>query len=216
MPARLNSVTSTRFLGLEIDSALTWRQHVHSLLPKLSKAFYALLTLSQSVKRKILRQVYFAYFHSLISYGLIFWGNSCEASRVFLAQKRAIRLLAGTCMREPCKPHFQRLGILPLPSLFIFQCFIFFKSNPNRFFSKNHLHDHFTRNSSMIQYPIHRTSFFEATPSYICSKIYNKFPTALRNEQSLNKSKKLAFQFLSENCFYSVEEFLSPPTRLGS
>lgn len=216
IPLQLNSVTSTRFLGLEIDSTLTWRRHIHSLLPKLSKAFYALLALSQSVNSKILRQAYFAYFHSLISYGLIFWGNSCESSRVFLSQKRAIRLLAGAGSREPCKPHFQRLGILPLPSLFIFQCFNFFKTNRDRFFSKNHQHNHFTRNSTMIQYPIHRTSFFEATPSYICSKIYNEFPIFLRNEPSLSKSKRLAFEFLLEHSFYSVDEFLSPPTRLDN
>jgi hypothetical protein len=117
LPADFNVVVSTRFLGLEVDSSLTWCHHINSLLPKLSKAFYALLILSQSVTSQILRQVYFAYFHSIISYGLIFWGNSCEARRVFLVQKRVIRLLSGTRPREPRKRHFQKLGILPLSSL---------------------------------------------------------------------------------------------------
>ena len=83
LPSHLNLVSSTKFLGLEIDATFSWKQHVNSLLPRLSKAFYALLTLSQSVDSKVLRQVYFPYFHSLISYGLLFWGNSSEALKVF-------------------------------------------------------------------------------------------------------------------------------------
>lgn len=46
LPPCFNVVSSVRFLGVEIDSSLTWRAHVNQLLLKLSKAFYALLTLS--------------------------------------------------------------------------------------------------------------------------------------------------------------------------
>lgn len=76
LPATFNLVTSTNLPGLELDSSLIWRQHINSILPKLSKA-------SKSVYHQVLRQVYFAYFHSLISHGLILWGNSGDAARVF-------------------------------------------------------------------------------------------------------------------------------------
>jgi hypothetical protein len=34
--------------------------------------------------------VYFSYFHSIIKYGIVFWGNSTNDSRVFKLQKRVI------------------------------------------------------------------------------------------------------------------------------
>jgi len=164
LPSHYNSVIFTRFLGLEIYSTLSWDMHINSLLPRLSKAYFALLTLSSSIDFPVMRQVYFAHFHSLISYGLIFWGNSVEAVRVFKMQKRVIRLLCGLGPRETCKHHFKKTQILPLPSLFIFQCLLFVKSHYHRFFERNHQHNYSTRNSSILQYPIHRTTFFEKSP----------------------------------------------------
>jgi len=39
--------------------------------------------------------VYYAFFHSVISYGLIFWGNSTDSKCAFKLQKRAIRIIMG-------------------------------------------------------------------------------------------------------------------------
>jgi hypothetical protein len=40
-----------------------------------------------------LRMVYFC-FDSIISYGLVFWGNSYHSNTVFKLQKRIIRIMA--------------------------------------------------------------------------------------------------------------------------
>ncbi len=212
LPAENSFVTTTRFLGLELDSALTWNAHINILLPKLSKAIYALLALGHCVDRNILRQVYFAYFHSLLNYGLIFWGNSSDSSRVFILQKRAVRLISGAQSRDSCKTLFQIQNILPLPSLFIFQSVLYVKSNPERFTQDNNIHNHFTRNQNILQYPIHRTSFFERSPVYSCKVIFNHLPMALKEERSLSKFKFSLFKFLLSQCFYSVKDYLAFPT----
>ena len=41
----ITNINSTRFLGLKIDSTLTWRKHVTELTPKLNKACYVIRTL---------------------------------------------------------------------------------------------------------------------------------------------------------------------------
>jgi hypothetical protein len=43
----------------------------------------------------LLKTVYFAYFHSFMTYGIIFWGNSTNTNKVFLLQNKIIKIVAG-------------------------------------------------------------------------------------------------------------------------
>jgi hypothetical protein len=63
-----------KFLGIIVDSTLQWKAHIDSLLIKLNAACYALRTLKMIVSKHVLVMVYFAYFHSIMSYGKIFLG----------------------------------------------------------------------------------------------------------------------------------------------
>jgi hypothetical protein len=47
--------------------------------------------------------VYFSYFHSVIKYGIIFWGNLANISRVFKLQKKVIRIISGVGCRDSCR-----------------------------------------------------------------------------------------------------------------
>jgi hypothetical protein len=41
----------------------------------------------------ILKSIYFAYFHSIMKYEIIFWGNSPNNKMIFTLQKRNIRII---------------------------------------------------------------------------------------------------------------------------
>ena len=131
--SQIANTTSTRFLGLKIDSTLTWREHITELTPKINKACYAIRTLMFLRSPDILRMVYFSYFHSIISYGIIFWGNSYSSNNIFKIQKRIIRIMTKSNKRETCRPLFKKLGILPLPSQYIFSLLLFVVTNKNLF-----------------------------------------------------------------------------------
>jgi len=167
------------------------------------------LTLSHTVDVHTLKQVYYAYFQSHISYGVIFWGNSSDSSKVFVMQKKVIRLITKSAFNESCRDHFRDLKILPLPSLYIFSCVMFVYSNLEMFYSRNHHHTHFTRNSSVLQYPNHRTSFLEKAPFYSCITLFNSLPINIKNLQSKSLFKKSLLRYLTMHCFYSVNEYLA-------
>jgi hypothetical protein len=84
----MNEVPVTKLLGIQIDNKLNWKNHVDYILPKLSSAIFVIRSLSCFMSSKTLRMVYFSYFHSIIKYGIIFWENSTNISRVFKIQKR--------------------------------------------------------------------------------------------------------------------------------
>jgi hypothetical protein len=44
---------------------------------------------------EILMLTYFAHFHSVFKYGIIFWGSSANIDKVFLLQERIIRIMVG-------------------------------------------------------------------------------------------------------------------------
>jgi hypothetical protein len=54
-----------------------------------------------------------------MTYGIIFWGNSTEARKVFLLQKRALRIIVGIKCRDSCRHVFKDLKILTLASQYI-------------------------------------------------------------------------------------------------
>jgi hypothetical protein len=80
--------TNTRFLGIAIYSSLPWKHHIEGLTIKLSRACYSIRSLIPFVSLKSLKINYFAYFHAVMSYCIIFWGNSPHSITIFKLQKK--------------------------------------------------------------------------------------------------------------------------------
>jgi hypothetical protein len=115
----LISVTKITFLGLIIENTMTWGGNIDKILKKLSSACY-IRTIKPFMSINTLKIIYFSYFHSVMTYGLILWGNSTLAESVFRIQKKAIRLMMGYGYRETCRDLFNELHILPLKSKYIY------------------------------------------------------------------------------------------------
>ena len=110
----ITNINSTKFLGLIIDSTLSWKDHITELTPKLNKACSVIRTLTFPRSPEVLRMVYFSCFHSIMSYGIIFWGNSHYSNNIFKIKKRIIRIMTNSNRRDTCRPLFNQLRILPL------------------------------------------------------------------------------------------------------
>ena len=72
-----------------------------------------------------LKMVNYAFFHSVMSYGLIFWGNSTNSKRVFKLQKRAIRIKVGARNNVSCTEFYKLLKILPLSAQYTYSLIMF-------------------------------------------------------------------------------------------
>ena len=79
----ITSINSTKFLGIMIDSTLSWNYHIMSLTSKLNKACYAIQMVKSCMSLDVLRMIYFSYVHSIIANGIIFWGNSHSSTTIF-------------------------------------------------------------------------------------------------------------------------------------
>jgi hypothetical protein len=81
-----------------------------------------------------LKTVYHYYLHSLISYRIIFGGNSSYSPHIFLFQKKAVRIITGSRPRDSCREVFKRLRIFPPQSQYILSLLLFVVENKNLFY----------------------------------------------------------------------------------
>jgi hypothetical protein len=206
----IKEVTNTNFLGLGLDNNMNWKNHVAKILPKLSRSSYAVRAMYPFSSLNTLKMIYFAYFHLRIHYGIIFGGNSTESKKVFLAQKKVIRIMTGSRPRTSCKPLFQSLGILTLPSQYILSLMEFLLQNQEVFTSNIEVHNINTRNKLKLHKPISNLTLYQKGVYCMCIRIFNKLPKYI---VKLVGSKRIFTstlrQYLVSKPLYSIEEFLN-------
>jgi hypothetical protein len=97
---------------------------------------------------------YFSYFHSIMSYGIIFWGISPHSHSVFKQQKKVIRIIMGIGNRDSCCKIFKELKILPFYCQYIFSLLLFVIKNNGIFPTNNEMHSICTRHSDNLHPPL--------------------------------------------------------------
>jgi hypothetical protein len=108
---------------------MTWHGHIKDLIKKLNTACYMIRNVKQIVSMETLKSVYYSYFHSVMTYGIMFCGNSSDADRVFKLQKRVIRIMKGCGYRDSCREQFRDMYILPLRSQYVYSLMMFVVKN---------------------------------------------------------------------------------------
>lgn len=205
----------TKFLGIHVDRRLNWNLQINDLTKRLNSALYMMRQLKGKVSTPTMLTLYYGKFQSLMKYGCVVWGQGTGWNQVFIAQKKAIRIINGKEWDEAghpisCKPIFQKLGIMTFPSLYAYECIAFVVSNEldliNDFQPFSSTHNYNTRHNARIRLPLHRTVALEKCVQYQGCKLLNKLPSELLEGSStplkLNKIKK----YLTGLALYSLNE----------
>ena len=64
---------NTKFLGLQIDNHINCKNDIEQMIPKLSGSCYAIKLMVPLSNINTLKSIHYAYFHSVIKYGIIFF-----------------------------------------------------------------------------------------------------------------------------------------------
>lgn len=185
---------------------MRWDNHCDLLVRRLSSVVYQLRALRGSLSLSALIGVYGAEFESRMTYGLIFWGHSPAARRIFLLQKRAIRCVAGVRRTVSCRPFYRKYGVLTLTSLYILLTACYVHSRRGSLTAHSDMHSYSTRNCCGLLLPKHRLNLSQTSPLYAGIKVYNKLPASFRN-LSQNTFKRELRCLLGNIPFYSMGEF---------
>jgi hypothetical protein len=86
VPTRIKNLNSNisgtmynKFLGLTIQYDLAWNKHIEEICKKLNLAIFMIRNIKPLVSIDTMKIIYHACFHSIMAYGIMFWGNSTHA-----------------------------------------------------------------------------------------------------------------------------------------
>jgi len=104
-----SNINSTKFLSLIINNSLSWKDHITAIMSKLNKACYSIRFLKPFLTMSTLRMIYFSYAHSVLSYGIIFWGNSHahHTNSIFKIQKSIIGIITNSSSHDTFRQLFK-------------------------------------------------------------------------------------------------------------
>jgi hypothetical protein len=177
-------VNDLKYWGLKINNTLSWKSHIETILPKLSSACFSMRSLKPFVSQQMLYAICYSNFHTIISYGLIFCGNSAYSNRGFRMKKKIISIMTGSKNRDSCRKLFGHLNILPLPSLYIFPILRFVMKNWGLFVTNNEIHEHDRRQVHILHLPPANLQKYQSGVFYMGIKLYNCLPHFIKKESN--------------------------------
>ena len=84
----IEPVTETKFLGLWLDHKLTWKKHYTELINKLNQGLNLLRKAKKLLNSTSLTSLYYAHFHSHLTYAMIVWSGMYGRGMLNRLQKK--------------------------------------------------------------------------------------------------------------------------------
>ena len=165
-------------------------------------ACYSFRTIKPFMCQEKLKSIYYSYFHSLMTYGVIFWGSSTHSIHVFQLQNRVIRIITKSRPRDTCGQLFKKRGILPLMSQYMFSLLLFTVNNKALFQMNFEIHS-INFSSTTCQFDNIQNGTY-----YTGIKVFNYLPTHIKNlSHNVNQFRLALRDFRHFHSFYTSEEY---------
>ena len=203
----ISQTKASKFLGIIIDENLTWKTHMNDIARKVAKNIGIINKVKTIFSERMLLMLYFTMIYPYLSYGNIVWGSTYSSTlqRIFLLQKRIIRIISNSPFLAHSKPLFQKLGLLNIFNINIFQTsnfvFDYLQGNLPQCFQgmlqqNNVFHKHKTRSANDFHFPFVRTNVAKFSLRFHAPEVWNSLPRNIKLISNKKNFRQLTIQHL--------------------
>ena len=179
-----------------LDEHLTWIPHITNVARKVSKTVGVVYKASFCLSKRSLITLYYSLLYPYLQYCVSVWGSTYppNLNRIFMLQKRAVRIIAKESFDAHTDPIFKNLKILKFNCIYLFQLgklMFQFKNGllPRTFDSKfalnSQVHNYDTRNSKLFHIPKIRTNICKFSLRYQGPRFYNSLSSDIQSARSM-------------------------------
>ena len=160
----IRRVNESKFLGVHIDSSLSWRPHIHKITTKISQTIGILGRARSFMNETQLSLLYNTMILPHLQYCIINWGNFKVdfnvglGNKILKLQKCLVRLISNTHRISHADPLFHTRGILKIEHLYEQSLRIF----SYKLFKKNYLvrcHLYSGKSNTVITHAAQKTTY---------------------------------------------------------
>ena len=200
---QLKQVKRIRYLGVHIDSYLTWKYNLQHITKKIKRSVGILAKIRHYLPISILLQLYYTLIYPYLTYAVTTWDNTYAITLkpLITLQKKAIRLISFSEFRAHTSPLFAHLKILKFSDLiFLNNALLMYDFHENNLPSV--FHDFFTPESSVHKYNTRlaskdsyyiskvRTNYGKFNIRFVGAKVWNSIDESFKSKRR-NQFKKL-------------------------
>ena len=179
---RLYEADSVKYLGIQIDKRLTWKQQINHVAVKLNKSNAMLSKLRHVLDIKTPRSVYYAIFESHLCHASLVWAqNTNPVKRLHLLQKKSLRIMFFQSRNSHTGPLFEVSKILnSFDKTALENCIFISKSLKgllpfifNNWFKlsfESHSHDNRRSNLGYLKIPFYHTKTYGRYSMFVNSR----------------------------------------------
>ena len=187
-------------LGVTLYNHLSFNLHIGLICNKLSKSVGTFYKLHSLVPEIVLINLYYSMVYPYLIYHNLAWGGAPKIylDRLFVLQKKIIRLVAGRGFLDHTGPFFYRLKILTLYDIHVYILALkgFRMSRDGLFTYPDHSHD--TRGGRCLFPAFQRVGISSNSLSTDVPNAWNGLPNNIKMFATLRGFKKVLLDFLLE------------------
>jgi hypothetical protein len=157
---------------------MNFNANTQALISKLSRSIFFINRAKHTLTSKALKALYTSFFHSHLLYCTNIYSCTSQAdiNKIFLQQKKAIRIITNSGYNAHTAPLFHSLNILPLAKIITnakltFMHTVYYGYAPPSFSQRNPELN--LRNATDIYVPFPRIDLFKRMPIYALPHIWN-------------------------------------------
>ena len=206
---KIDETGHTKFLGVVIDSKLTLKNHISYITGNIAKGIGVITKARKLLDKNTLIILYYTFIYPYLCYCNHVWRNTyiTYLDKLFIMQKKAVRIICRVKPRTHTKPLFEEVKILDISKLmnkYLIGKFMFtvFKSASldifmSMFVYNSSIHAHGTRQSSHFHAPLTKKELSKSNVRYRGAVVWNDI---MKCKVKTNESDYVFCKDLRKSC----------------